>query len=56
MVDELSEDAKSNILKRIPMGRFGTVEEVAESCLFLCSPQSSYITGQVLTMDGGMIA
>lgn len=38
------------------MGRFGTVDEVAECCLFLCSDQSSYITGQVITMDGGMIA
>lgn len=56
MVEELSEDAKEAILKRIPMGRFGTVEEVAECCLFLCSEQSSYITGQVITMDGGMIA
>tara|TARA_A100001037_G_scaffold305991_1_gene348508 strand:- start:22621 stop:23370 length:750 start_codon:yes stop_codon:yes gene_type:complete len=56
MVDELSEESKSAILKRIPMGRFGTVDEVAESCLFLCSEQASYITGQVITMDGGMIA
>lgn len=56
MVDELSSDAKETILKKIPMGRFGTVDEVAECCLFLCSDQSSYITGQVITMDGGMIA
>ena len=56
MGDELSSDAKETILKKIPMGRFGTVDEVAECCLFLCSDQSSYITGQVITMDGGMIA
>ena len=56
MVDELSSDAKETILKKIPMRRFGTVDEVAECCLFLCSDQSSYITGQVITMDGGMIA
>lgn len=56
MVDELSSDAKETILKKIPMGRFGTVDEVAECCLFLCNDQSSYITGQVITMDGGMIA
>ncbi len=56
MVDELSSDAKETILKKIPMGRFGTVDEVSECCLFLCSDQSSYITGQVITMDGGMIA
>jgi Dehydrogenases with different specificities (related to short-chain alcohol dehydrogenases) len=56
MVDELSEESKSAILKRIPMGRFPPVDEVAESCLFLCSEQASYITGQVITMDGGMIA
>ena len=56
MVDELSSDAKETILKKLPMGRFVTVDEVAECCLFLCSDQSSYITGQVITMDGGMIA
>jgi 3-oxoacyl-[acyl-carrier protein] reductase len=56
MVDELSEESKSVILQRIPMGRFGTVEEVANTCAFLCCEEAGYITGQVITMDGGMIA
>ena len=56
MVDELSEDTQAKILAKIPMGRFGTPEDVAEAVLFLCSDGASYITGQVLTIDGGMIA
>ena len=56
MVDDLSEETQANILARIPMGRFGTPEDVAEAVLFLCSDGASYITGQVLTIDGGMIA
>ena len=56
MVDELSEDNQAKILANIPMGRFGTPEDVAEAVIFLCSDGASYITGQVLTIDGGMIA
>ncbi|NQW23871.1 MAG: 3-oxoacyl-[acyl-carrier-protein] reductase [SAR202 cluster bacterium] len=56
MVDELSKETQAKILDRIPMGRFGTAEDVAESVVFLCSDGASYITGQVLTIDGGMIA
>ena len=56
MVDELSEETQAKILERIPMGRFGTPEDVAEAVVFLCSDGASYITGQVLTIDGGMIA
>ena len=54
MVEKLPEDARSNILARIPMGRFGTPEDVAEAVFFLSSPQSSYITGQVIGIDGGL--
>ena len=39
---------------RIPMGRYGTVEEVAELILFLASEKSSYMTGQNLRIDGGI--
>jgi 3-oxoacyl-[acyl-carrier protein] reductase len=56
MVDQLSEEARQQILARIPLGRFGTGEEVAEVVAFLCGPGASYITGQVLTIDGGLIA
>ncbi|MCI0843932.1 MAG: 3-oxoacyl-[acyl-carrier-protein] reductase [Chloroflexi bacterium] len=56
MVDELSEATQAKILERIPMGRFGKPEDVAEAVIFLCSDGAGYITGQVLTIDGGMIA
>ena len=56
MVDELNEETRKRILDRIPMGRFGASEDVAEAVVFLCSEGAGYITGQVLTIDGGMIA
>ena len=56
MVEEIPEDKQAKILERIPMGRFGTPEDVAEAVIFLSSDGASYITGQVLTIDGGMIA
>ena len=56
MVEQLAEEARRQILGRIPMGRFGTGEEVAELVAFLCGPQAGYITGQALTIDGGLIA
>ena len=56
MVNELNEKTRKRILDRIPMGRFGTTEDVAEAVVFLCSEGAGYITGQVLTIDGGMIA
>ncbi len=56
MVDQLSDEARQQILARIPMGRFGSGKDVAEAVLFLCSSGAGYITGQVLTIDGGLIA
>ena len=56
MADELNEETRKRILDRIPMGRFGTSDDVAEAVVFLCSEGAGYITGQVLTIDGGMIA
>ena len=56
MVEQLSDDAKDTILNRIPMGRFGSGDEVAEVVAFLSTPNAGYITGQVFTIDGGLIA
>jgi 3-oxoacyl-[acyl-carrier protein] reductase len=56
MVQQLSEDTRQQILSRIPMGRFGSPEEVAEVVVFLCSDGARYITGQVLGIDGGLLA
>ncbi len=56
MVEQLSEETRQRILERIPMGRFGAAEDVAEAVVFLCGKGAGYITGQVLTIDGGMIA
>ena len=55
MTLELSEDLKANILKQIPMGKFGVAEDIANAALFLASSSASYVTGQVLTVDGGMV-
>jgi 3-oxoacyl-[acyl-carrier protein] reductase len=55
MTDALSESQKETILKEIPLGRLGTPEEIANIVWFLASPLSNYITGQVVTVDGGMV-
>lgn len=55
MTDELSDEQKQNIMKNIPMQRFGTVEDVAKTVSFLVSDNASYITGQVISVDGGMV-
>ena len=41
------------LARRTPMGRLGTVEEIAEAAIFLAGPGASFITGQILTVDGG---
>ena len=55
MVSGIKEDTKTGILDKIPLGRFGRAEEVAKCALFLASDESSYITGQVITVDGGLV-
>ncbi len=55
MTSVLSDKAKEAALTGIPLGRMGTPEDVAAAVLFLVSDQSSYITGQVLHVDGGMV-
>lgn len=56
MTDVLNEQQREGILKRVPMGRLGNPKEIAHAAVFLASHMSDYITGQVLTVDGGMIA
>ncbi len=55
MTAVISEELKKKIHADIPLGRMGTPEQVASVCSFLAGPDSSYITGQVLTVDGGMV-
>ena len=55
MTEVLTDAQKENLLKQIPLGRLGQPEEIAQAALFLASPMSNYITGQVLTVDGGMV-
>lgn len=56
MTEKLTEEQKQGILKQVPMGRLGSGREIANAALFLASDESKYITGQVLTVDGGMTA
>ena len=51
--DGISQEIKDGLTKQIPMGRFGTSEEIASTALFLASSDSSYITGIDLFVDGG---
>lgn len=51
----LGKDERLELEEEIPMGRFGRGQEVAKCVVFLCSDESSYITGQVIRVDGGMI-
>ncbi|KAL3238544.1 hypothetical protein MRX96_048087 [Rhipicephalus microplus] len=54
MVASVPEKVLVKIKERIPMGRFGKPEELADAVLFLCSPASSYVTGSVLEVTGGL--
>jgi 3-oxoacyl-[acyl-carrier protein] reductase len=55
MTSVLKEEMKAALLKQIPLGRLGEAEDIADAALFLASPAARYITGQVLTVDGGMV-
>ena len=55
MTAKLPEDVKSRMLSYIPLNRFGKASDVAELAMFLASDASSYITGQVIKIDGGMV-
>lgn len=55
MTDVLTEDQRASILAQIPLGRYGTVEDVAASVRFLASDAAGYITGHTLEVNGGML-
>jgi 3-oxoacyl-[acyl-carrier protein] reductase len=54
MTDALSENIRQEMLKSIPLGRFGSVDDVANAVTFFAMPGNGYITGQVLHVNGGM--
>ena len=55
MTEVLKNEIKEEIMKQIPLGRFGKPQDVANLVKFLVSEESSYITGQVINIDGGML-
>ena len=55
MTAKLNESQRDALQKNIPMGRLGTPADIAKAVGFLCSDNADYITGQVLTVDGGMV-
>jgi len=55
MTGGLPENIRAQVLGQIPLGRFGDAAEIASAVAFLASDEAAYITGQVLTVDGGMV-
>ncbi|MBT2683067.1 3-oxoacyl-[acyl-carrier-protein] reductase [Bacillus sp. ISL-37] len=55
MTDKLNEDVKTEMLKQIPLARFGEPKDIARTVIFLASEDSAYMTGQTLHVDGGMV-
>ena len=54
MTDALTADQRESAAKAIPMGRFGTPDDVAACVVFLASDEAAYVTGQTLHVNGGM--
>ena len=54
MTDKLTDEQRETLLRAIPLGRMGKPEDVAKVVGFLCSDEASYVTGQVIAVDGGM--
>ena len=55
MTGGLSDEVKQTIMSKIPLAKLGQPEDIAAAVAFLASPEANYITGQVLTVDGGMV-
>ena len=55
MTDQITGQAKESLITKIPLGRIGSPSDIAASALFLASDEAGYITGQTLTVDGGMV-
>lgn len=55
MTDVLEDDVKQKYLEAIPLGKFGETDQIAEVVAFLASDMSSYVTGQVINVDGGLV-
>jgi 3-oxoacyl-[acyl-carrier protein] reductase len=55
MTTVLSDEIRQNILKNVPLGKLGEPEDIAGAVAYLASAEAKYITGQVLTVDGGMV-
>jgi len=54
LTSKIPEKAKGELLSMIPLGRFGEPEDIGRAALFLASEEASYITGQVISVDGGI--
>jgi 3-oxoacyl-[acyl-carrier protein] reductase len=55
MTTVLSEEIRTAILQKVPLGKLGDPDDIAGAVAYLASPEAKYITGQVLTVDGGMV-
>ena len=54
MTRDLPENTKNAMLEQIPLGRLGSVDDIASAAAFLASPQAGYITGETLSINGGL--
>ncbi|MDP7131407.1 MAG: SDR family oxidoreductase, partial [Planctomycetota bacterium] len=55
MTRNLGDEPRGELMKQVPLGSIGTGEDVAQAVAFLASDEAGYITGQVLTVDGGTL-